>query len=84
MSAPDLLDLSHRESQIAHLVAEGHRTAEIAKYLGLSAHTIKSHLKSAFVRLGVRNRVELTRLVLGKEIPPRLPGVAALAASPEE
>jgi len=65
--------LSERERQIANLVAEGHRTKEIARHLGIAEQTVKSHIKSIHVRWAVRNRVELTRVALGLQIPNALP-----------
>lgn len=58
------LELTPRELEVARLAAGGLRDAEIADQLYLSAHTVKHYLKSVYSKLGVRSRVELTRLVL--------------------
>jgi two-component system response regulator DesR len=50
--------LSHRERQVLAAVADGFTNAQIAEQLYLSESTIKSHLSSAFTKLGVRSRRE--------------------------
>ncbi len=53
--------LTQREREVALLVADGLRSREVAERLGIAAQTVKSHLKTIFDKLGVRNRVELAR-----------------------
>jgi DNA-binding NarL/FixJ family response regulator len=56
--------LSHRELQVLSLVRLGLTNAEIAQRLFLAESTVKSHLSSAFTKLGVHSRGEaLTVLV---------------------
>lgn len=55
--------LTRRERQVAQLAAGGLRDAEIAVHLHLSRHTVKQYLKTVYSKLGVRSRVDLTRLV---------------------
>lgn len=50
--------LTERESELLSLVARGMRNEEIADALYVSLNTVKSHLKSAFRKLGARNRAE--------------------------
>jgi DNA-binding NarL/FixJ family response regulator len=50
--------LTERESELLTLVALGLRNDEIAEALFVSANTVKSHLKSVFRKLDVRNRAE--------------------------
>jgi DNA-binding NarL/FixJ family response regulator len=61
-SNPQALDgiepLSNRESEILSLCAKGLRYAEIASVLGLSVHTVNSHLKSVYRKLMVNSRAE--------------------------
>lgn len=53
------------------LVAQGLTNREVAEKLFLSPHTVDSHLRHSFTKLGVTSRVELTRQVLThEEIPP--------------
>ncbi|MEU7834216.1 MULTISPECIES: helix-turn-helix transcriptional regulator [unclassified Nonomuraea] len=49
---------------MARLVAEGLTNREVATALFVSPHTVDSHLRHAFAKLGVNSRVELTRKVL--------------------
>ena len=53
--------LTSREREVALLVADGLRSREVAERLGIASQTVKSHLKTIFDKLGVRNRVELAR-----------------------
>ena len=57
---------SLRESElgIAQLVADGLTNREIGARVFLSRHTVDSHLRQIFRKLGISSRVELTRLVV--------------------
>jgi DNA-binding CsgD family transcriptional regulator len=62
VAAPPPSDgLTQREREVALLVADGLRSREVAERLGIASQTVKSHLKTIFDKLGVRNRVELAR-----------------------
>lgn len=50
--------LSQRESQVLALCAKGLRYNEIAEVLGVSAHTVNTHLKSVYRKLAVHSRAE--------------------------
>jgi DNA-binding CsgD family transcriptional regulator len=50
------VSLSHRERQVLDAVARGSQDDEMAAALHLSAHTIRSHAKSALRKLGARTR----------------------------
>jgi DNA-binding NarL/FixJ family response regulator len=56
--------LSIREKQVMGLVAMGLMNVEIARRLFLAESTVKSHLSSAFAKLGVRSRHEAVDLLL--------------------
>jgi DNA-binding CsgD family transcriptional regulator len=56
--------LSTREKQILGMVVLGFANIEIAQRLFVAESTVKSHLNSAFRKLGVRSRVEATSLIL--------------------
>jgi DNA-binding NarL/FixJ family response regulator len=56
--------LSFREKQVLGLVTLGLANAEIAGKLHLAESTVKSHLSSAFGKLGVRSRSEAAALIL--------------------
>ncbi|MBN2798573.1 MAG: helix-turn-helix transcriptional regulator [Deltaproteobacteria bacterium] len=51
--------LSARQRQLALRVAEGGTLVEVARELGISYQTAKTHLKAIYLRLEVANRVEL-------------------------
>ncbi len=56
--------LSTREKQILGLVVMGYMNSQIAEQLFLAESTVKSHLSSAFGKLGVRSRNEAVNLIL--------------------
>lgn len=56
--------LTERESQIVCCVAVGLHNAEIASKLEISESTVKTHLNNVFVKLEVRDRVELAMYAL--------------------
>jgi two-component system, NarL family, response regulator DesR len=55
--------LSDRQLEVLRLVAEGHSYEEIGTRLFISANTVKFHLRSIYMRLGVRNRVAAARVL---------------------
>ena len=57
---PSAMRLTEREREVVRHVALGLRNAEVARRLGVSEVTIKTHLSSVFQKLGLRDRVELT------------------------
>jgi DNA-binding NarL/FixJ family response regulator len=59
--------LTNREKQTLSLVIMGLTNREIAQRLFLSESTIKSHLNSAFRKLGVGSRSEAARLIADPE-----------------
>jgi LuxR family maltose regulon positive regulatory protein len=52
----ELTDLTDRELDVLHLLEQGLSQQEIARELFLSFHTIHSHTKSIYTRLGVSTR----------------------------
>jgi DNA-binding NarL/FixJ family response regulator len=55
-SSPILERLTRREQEILELLARHFRDQEIAKYLGIGAQTVHSHMNRLFSKLGVTNR----------------------------
>lgn len=56
--------LSFREKQVLGMVVMGFTNSEIGARLFLTESTIKSHLSSAFSKLGVRSRNEAAAMIL--------------------
>ncbi len=55
--------LTAREREIARLVAQGLRTADVARELQLSTRTVETHLQHIYGKLGLRSRTELALLL---------------------
>jgi DNA-binding NarL/FixJ family response regulator len=53
--------LSPREEEVTKLVAESHSTEQIAQLLTISPKTVERHRENILGKLGMRDRVELTR-----------------------
>jgi DNA-binding NarL/FixJ family response regulator len=56
--------LSPRERDVVKLIAEGFTSAEIGEILIISSKTVDRHRANALEKLGLRNRVELTRYAI--------------------
>jgi DNA-binding NarL/FixJ family response regulator len=56
--------LTVREKQVLGMVVLGFTNGEIAQKLFVAESTVKSHLSSAFAKLGVRSRNEATEAIL--------------------
>ena len=50
--------LSAREQEVLHLLVRGRSNKEIGAHLFISEETVKSHLKTLFAKLNVRDRTE--------------------------
>jgi DNA-binding NarL/FixJ family response regulator len=61
---PDADPLTPRETEIVKLVAEGHTSREIATTLVISEKTVERHRANVLEKLGMRDRVELTRYAI--------------------
>ena len=61
-SAPETL--TGREQEVLKLVAEGHSSEQIAGILHISAKTVARHRQNIFAKLGMSDRVELTRYAI--------------------
>jgi DNA-binding NarL/FixJ family response regulator len=59
-----LSKLTSRQVEVLRLVAEGHRTREIADKLSLSIKTVESHRGELMKRLGMHDVVSLVRYAL--------------------
>ncbi|MEV7085937.1 response regulator transcription factor [Streptomyces sp. NPDC093085] len=56
--------ITPREEEILKLVAEGHTSKEIAGLLLISAKTVERHRANLLQKLGLRDRLELTRYAI--------------------
>jgi len=56
--SPTYRALSHRETGILQMIAGGLSNKRIAKSLGITPETVKSHAKSIFVKLDTRTRAQ--------------------------
>jgi DNA-binding CsgD family transcriptional regulator len=54
--------LTEAELRVVHLVASGATNRDAAHALCLSPHTVSSHLRSAFMKLGLHTRTQLAWL----------------------
>jgi DNA-binding CsgD family transcriptional regulator len=52
----DTPQLTPRQRELLHLVAAGHTNTQIARRLGLSEGTVRTHLKNIYTRLNVSSR----------------------------
>jgi len=62
--APTTTPLSKREKQILQLVANGSTTKEVARDLGISPHTVKTHLERIFEKLGANDRAQAVAIAI--------------------
>lgn len=65
--------LTASELRVVRLVTEGLSNRAVAERLFLSPHTVNSHLRHVFAKLGVSTRVELTRIAATHTFPPDPP-----------
>lgn len=64
----DNFHLTHRETQVLHLLAKGHSNTRIASRLGISPHTVKSHVINIFNKLGVNDRIQAAVVATKRQI----------------
>ena len=57
--------LTESELKVVHLVAEGNTNHAVAQKLHLSPHTVKTHLRNAYTKLGINSRIQLREFVVG-------------------
>jgi DNA-binding CsgD family transcriptional regulator len=54
--------LTNAEAAVAQLASEGRTNREIAETMFISPHTVNTHLRHIFDKLGVNSRISLTRI----------------------
>jgi DNA-binding NarL/FixJ family response regulator len=60
----EALGLTPREAEVLFWVARGKTNDEIAMVLGVGRTTVKKHLESTFIKLGVENRTAAAAMAL--------------------
>jgi two-component system, NarL family, response regulator NreC len=61
-------ELSAREREVLHLMADGLTTKEISKKLEISVKTAENHRGRVLAKLGLRNSAELVRYAMRKRL----------------
>lgn len=61
--------LTEREREVALAVAGGDSNKEVARRLGITERTVKAHTGAIFEKLGVRDRLQLSLIVHGRQRP---------------
>lgn len=64
-----LFDLTPAEARLSRMIGDGMRLAEAGNVLGMTEATARVHLKSVFLKTGVRRQSELMRLLVGLSSP---------------
>jgi DNA-binding CsgD family transcriptional regulator len=54
-AVPEVVRLTPRESDVIRLISRGCTYVQVADRLGVSLHTVGSHIKNAYRKLGVRS-----------------------------
>jgi len=65
--------LTRTEWKISLLVARGMSDLEIGKYLNTTRQTVRTHIKHTFLKLGLKNRVQLAVWYTEERISGRVP-----------
>jgi two-component system response regulator NreC len=68
MPADPYGELSAREREVLHLMADGLTTKEISKKLEISVKTAENHRGRVLAKLGLRNSAELVRYAMRKRL----------------
>lgn len=55
------VDLTRKERETLYLLVDGHSNSAIALRLGVSPHTVKTHLYNLSLKIGTRNRVQAVK-----------------------
>lgn len=71
------IKITPRDQQVLHLLVLGYSNKEIASQLNISPRTVKQHLRTLFLRAGIkegRKRVKLaTAMFIKEQVPPCSP-----------
>lgn len=70
MVSLDQIKITRRDQEVLHLLVQGCSNKEIAAELNISPRTVKQHLRTLFLRAGIkqgRKRVILATAIFEKE-----------------
>ncbi|OBJ06458.1 helix-turn-helix transcriptional regulator [Mycobacterium colombiense] len=59
--------LTDSELRVVNLIAQGATNRDVATELHLSPHTVKTHVRNAFAKLGITSRAQLAQLMRGAD-----------------
>ncbi len=60
--------LTHREREVLKLMAEGHKSGEIAELLNMAVKTVLGHRANMMRKLSIHNRTELIKYAIRKHL----------------
>lgn len=63
-NAPVTIGVTRRQRQVLQLFADGLSTEDVARRLGLSEETVRTHAKASLARLGARDRTHAVAIAL--------------------
>jgi DNA-binding CsgD family transcriptional regulator len=63
LASRGIIPLTTRQRQLLALVSDGFSNLQVARTLGISVHTVRTHLQQIYTRLGVTSRTEAAALV---------------------
>jgi DNA-binding CsgD family transcriptional regulator len=64
----DLFDITPAEARVARGIAAGKTVHDLAVEAGVSAGTIRQHLKSVFSKMGVSRQADLVGILVGSAL----------------
>jgi len=63
-SLPPGKQLSGREEEVLHLIAQGYLSKEVAARLRISIKTVEAHKANGMEKMGMKNRIDLVRYAM--------------------
>lgn len=66
-AATDKYELTRREHTILQLLMAGHTNLEICSELSITENTLKKHILNIYRKLGIKNRVQMFKMIKEKE-----------------
>lgn len=69
--------LTNRELEVLRLLMRGRRTTGIARFLGISPNTVRTHIQRVLAKLGVRTRAEAVAVGFAEGLAPHIEPAAS-------